>query len=126
MKQLPFSIILIAVVVLVVLYLYTRNVSWYTSPIIAPNYSCSVDKDCQVVSTNCCNNNAPSQNTCINKNQVDDWNFALIKSCQKNIISCAEYFVNAHISCFCSRNICATNYTSSNENLTYVGIYGGK
>lgn len=124
--KLPYSLVLIGAVVLVVLYLYTRNVSWYTSPVITSNYTCNVDSDCAVVSTNCCNNNAPSQNTCINKQQFDEWNFALIKSCQKNLISCAQYLVQAQITCFCNNNICTTNYTSSNENLTYVGIYGGK
>jgi hypothetical protein len=89
------------------------------------SFECITDDDCELVQIECCNNNAPTQNTCIDKDHAPDWNAGLQSYCAKLNEICPMYFAQGSYKCFCKENICWTNFTSYNEFETYTGVLGG-
>ena len=89
------------------------------------SFLCNENSDCQLVGTECCNNNAPTQNGCINKNDVKKWEDTLQNYCNMDHTYCLEYYMMGNYSCFCENNICLTNFTDQNGNMVYKGTPRG-
>ena len=87
--------------------------------------SCQTNADCQVVATECCNNNVPGQKTCINEAQVASWKQKLNGYCTNKPIICSMLSVAGNYSCTCENNICTTNFNNLGNITKYTGIYKG-
>lgn len=126
MKNKSFIVILLVLGAVLIYFLFTQIVS-IKPDINFVSFDCVDDGDCELVSVECCNNNAPTQNTCINKNYVSDWGKKLENFCTKAKLACPLYFVEGSYSCLCQRNRCWTNFTSQYDGIEiYTGAPKGK
>jgi len=100
----------------------TTSILTITKPNINSfSFSCSRDIECVLVQTGCCNNNLPTQNTCLSKNDAEGWKNTMQNYCNKNPASCPNYAIQGNYSCFCDAGRCWTNAGSFN----YTGIPQG-
>lgn len=84
--------------------------------------SCNSDDDCKLTKTACCNNNAPNQNTCMNKLFIDDWLKTVNSKC--GLQMCPMIYQPGNYSCSCLNKNCTTLFTSFDQKtISYVGIY---
>jgi hypothetical protein len=71
--------------------------------------ACQTNSDCTLTDIQCCNNNAPDQNKCINKDAVADWKQRLVGFCTNPPVACPEFWMLANYSCSCENSKCVTN-----------------
>lgn len=121
-----FSIAIVAVFLTVLGYFLFNQIVPIRPDVNSFSFNCFADSDCVLVSIECCNNNAPTQNSCMNSNYVLDWNGKLEKFCMKAALACPEYYMEGSYSCLCQQNRCWTNFTSPNEVVMYSGVPKGK
>ena len=76
-------------------------------------FACAAASNCTVVHTSQCFNNAASQQTCINTNYLSAYEQAYNSYyASSNGVVCAQYYVNANVSCTCLSSECNTVYTT--------------
>jgi len=115
--------IIIAVIAMIVIiffvYFASNNIDSLAS------YSCNADSDCKKVTIDCCNNNAPTQNTCVSKSDLGIWKSFLQINCGG--IMCLQYLVPGNYSCACRESRCWTYFTNQVGNVEgYTGLQRGK
>jgi len=121
-------IILIAIGVAVILYSSTTNTGPHSRQIPVLTFdkelACQTDSDCQLTDTDCCNNNAPKQNACINRDTIADWKQRLTSYCASSKVGCPEFFMLGNYSCACEHQVCTTTVTNNEGGFSYSGIIG--
>lgn len=121
--------ILISILVIVAasIFVYLKlSVNPEMPNIDSVSFSCVADGDCQLVETSCCNNNAPTQNGCISKNEVRIWEADLQNYCNRDPVNCPMFYMEGNYSCFCKDKTCWTNFTSRSGQELYIGVLRGK
>lgn len=124
--------ILLVVTILIIIFVYffgsyNLNPSGIKPDINSISFFCNTDLDCQLVGTKCCDNNAPTQNTCISERDTIEWKNILQNYCnivfKQNHVACPEYFMEGNYSCFCKENRCWTNFVSRFGIQIYTGMF---
>src|SRR3990172_8635740 len=111
----------IAVVIAILAFVYIVDPSLLLSLRPArPNinfvsFSCEADTDCVLTGVECCNNNAPTQNTCISKDDMISWTNEMKSFCDANKFSCV-----------CKERRCWTIFTDTEGSAQYTGLFKGK
>src|SRR3972149_5132592 len=122
----------IAVVIAILAFVYIVDPSLLLSLRPArPNvnfvsFSCEADTDCVLTGVECCNNNAPTQNTCISKDDMISWTNEMKSFCDANKFACAEYYMPGNFSCVCKERRCWTIFTDTEGSAQYTGLFKGK
>ena len=119
MKLIIIVALIIAIVAIATFFVFRQQ----PAPVIdsIASYSCNNDNDCKLVTMTCCNNNEPTQNACISKNDNGLWKIVLQNFCGKSSI-CTLYLRLGNYSCFCQENRCWTNFTTEGGSRIYTGL----
>ena len=119
-------IILIIIGIIVAFSLTQTKIITHNKPVLTDaELKCQTDSDCQKVNLDCCDNNIPQQNTCINRADAVIFKQQLDAYCRDAMRACPMILMLAYYSCSCENSVCVTTVNTTQKVFSYSGIYNG-
>ena len=88
------------------------NVSNVDPNVSLSSFYCGSAADCQVIHTTSCFNNNANQQACIGSSAAQNYSAAYQNYLESHGSICAQYLVEANVSCACIHNGCSLTYLS--------------